>query len=197
MKNRSIVIALALFIGLAPALHAQAAFTPEENRLLALALEKNFAGNGYTVVAPATNPAWIMQETGKENEPLKKRLRETPALKGIETDALLARLAERNRESVRLTLESNAGNGYVIDFDGAFAAYFKEGGGGWQKWRKENPQAHGLTQVSVPVYDAKTGLVLVYIGTQFAPLAGGGYLVFYRLEKDKLVEVARIMLWIS
>jgi hypothetical protein len=196
MSRRALVIGFMLFSAFSTALQAQTSLTDEENKLLALALEKNFAGDGYTVVIPDTEVHWLAgDEAGRAK--LRKSLAEKPALKNFELDSLFDRFFGRNKSPVRLTLPSIPGNGYVFDYDGKFAAYFADKGGGWGKWRKENPQAHGSTSVSVPVFDPRSGLVLVYIGTQFAPLAGGGYLVVYKLEKDKLVELVRIMLWIS
>jgi hypothetical protein len=205
MKRMLLISAAALLLATGPALHAQsappapAALTDEENKLLALALEKNFAGNGYTVVDPATNPRRLGLDSAEARERIRKSLREKPALAGYALDELLDRFYERNARPIKLTLASNAGNGYVFDDDGKFAAYFASGAGGdgWKKLRKENPLAHGMTGVSVPVFDPKTGLLIVYMGTQYDWLAGGGYLIVYKYEKEKLVELARIMLWIS
>jgi len=85
----------------------------------------------------------------------------------------------------------------VIDYDGKFANYFKEDGGGWEKWYKENPKAHGITTVSLPAYDPKTGLVLLYMGTQVHWLAGSGRVILYSYEKGELKELKRLEMWIS
>ena len=116
---------------------------------------------------------------------------------GHETGALLGELKKRNRKPSRLLLASSPANGYVIDYDGTFAKYFDRDQGGWEKWYKDNPLAHGYTQVSLPAYDDGTGLVLIYVGTQTHRLAGAGYLLLYQLDHDRLDELARVMLWIS
>ena len=85
----------------------------------------------------------------------------------------------------------------MIDFDGKYKKYFKNDGGGWEKWYKENPKAHGSTTVSLPVYDRKTGCVLEYKGTQSHWLAGSGWVILYKYEKGELKEINRVMLWIS
>lgn len=38
---------------------------------------------------------------------------------------------------------------------------------------------------------------IVYLGQQFAPLAGGGYLILYRREAQGWTEAARLPLWVS
>jgi hypothetical protein len=70
-------------------------------------------------------------------------------------------------------------------------------GGGWEKCYKETPKAHGNTTVSIPVYDKKTGIVLVYMGTQSHWLAGSGWIIAYEYKEGKLKEMKRVMLWIS
>jgi hypothetical protein len=198
MKKGFSLMVTMLLLTFSTGLLAQDALTLEENKILALALEKNFAGDGFTVVMPQTNISRLYYdgERVRDRESFKKTLSEKPALKGYELDALLDRLFERNSKALKLTLPSIPGNGYVVDYDGKYAAYFMEKDG-WKKWRKENPQAHGYTSASIPAYDSGTGLVVLYLGTQFNVTAGGGYLIVYKFAKDKLVELARIMLWIS
>jgi hypothetical protein len=96
-----------------------------------------------------------------------------------------------------LTIESSVKDGYLIDFDKKYEKYFEKGGGGWDKWYKENPKAHGSTTVSLPVYDQKAGLVLVYMGTQSHWLAGSGWVILYRYQNGELKELNRAIMYIS
>jgi hypothetical protein len=117
--------------------------------------------------------------------------------KGGDIASLVDRLFERNKQTFRLSIKSSAKDGYVVDYDGKYRAYFKENGGGWEKWYKENPTAHGITTVSLPVYDEKSGLVLVYKGTQTHWRTGAGWVILYNYEKGKLKELKKVMMWIS
>jgi hypothetical protein len=110
---------------------------------------------------------------------------------------LVEKLYQRNEKPVRLTLKSSPKDGYVIDVDGKYAKYFEENGGGWDKLYKENPKAKGITTISLPVYDHKTGLVLIYVGTQLHSLMGGGGVILYGYKKGKLKKINYLTLWNS
>src|SRR5262249_16177426 len=141
----------------------------------------------YTVVAAQTETEvahWDRGDPERIRES-KRYIAEHLQTEGIEVTELVDRLYARNAKPVRLTLESSPKDGYVIDFDGQYAKYFEKNGGGWEEWHKEKPKAHGYTTVSLPAYDAKTGLVLVYRGTQYDWLAGAGSIILYRYEKGK------------
>lgn len=196
----------ALFMALAftaASAWAEEGATEQESRLIALVLKQNRPESGYLVVSPETSfghrLAHVNPEDPKSAEKLeeyKKELAQRLAKKGVPA-ALVLRLLERNRESVRLSLASAPKEGYVLD-DGTYRKYFeKEDGGGWRQWYKEHPEARGHTRVSLPAYDEKAGLVLVYIGTQRDYLDGEGWVILYRYENGALKEVAREMLWIS
>ena len=127
----------------------------------------------------------------------KKYVRENLKVQNEHIDQLIETLIQRNKRPVRLELTSSPQDGYLIDYDGKFEKYFKDDGGGWERWYEENPRARGWTRISLPAYDPKTGLVLVYQGTQSHWLAGAGYLILYRYVDGKLEELGRVMLWIS
>lgn len=98
----------------------------------------------------------------------------------------------------RLTVASSPECGYVVDWDGAFEAYFRKGAGGWEQLYQDHPKARGIVQVSRPIYDPDCGWFLVYIGVSRHWLSGYGRLVAYRIAPDStLVEVNSVGLWIS
>jgi hypothetical protein len=171
--------------------------TEEENTILALVLKRSYTDGGYTVVAPENGFSPMAGDDSNEIKQSKKYVAERFQTNGVALTKLVDRLFERNRKPVRLTIKSSPKDGYLIDFDGKYQKYFEKDGGGWEKWYKENPKAHGSTQVSLPVYDQKTGLVLVYTGTQSHWLAGSGWIILYRYEKGGLKELNKVMMWIS
>lgn len=196
MKMRLLIAFVILFF-LAPVVWtAEGKPTEEENKILALVLKKHYPNDGYTVVNPETDDkkGLLWGDNAKET---KKYLLDRLQTNGVVLSGLLDRLLERNKESVRLTLKSSIKDGYLIDYDGEYENFFKTGGDGWQKWHTERPKADGMTTVSLPVYDQKAGLVLVYSGTQSDWEAGSGWLILYTYKNGQLKEINRVELWIS
>ncbi|MDR0275152.1 MAG: hypothetical protein LBI48_07400 [Burkholderiaceae bacterium] len=173
--------------------------TEEDNRVLALVVKQSYKDGGYTVVNPETGLSHFFYHDADADEirRSKQYIAKNLQTNGIVVTELVDRLFERNKKPVRLTLKSSPQDGYVMNFDSEYAKYFKDNGGGWEKWYKENPKAHGRTTVSLPVYDQKTGLLLVYMGTQWHWLAGEGWVILYKYEKGKLKEINKVMMWIS
>jgi hypothetical protein len=58
-------------------------------------------------------------------------------------------------------------------------------------------QADGLHPLLTLNVNPKTGLVLVYVGTQSHWLAGAGWVILYKYEKGELKEISKVMMWIS
>jgi len=171
--------------------------TAQEGIILALALQQSYTDGGYTVVSPEARLSHMDFGNSKEVKDSKKYIRDHLQTNGVNVAKLVDRLFERNKRDVRLSIKSSPKNGYIVDYDGKYGKYFEKNGGGWEKWYKENPNAHGSTAVSLPVYDEKNGLVLVYKGTQSHWLAGSGWIILYRYEKGELKELKKVMMWIS
>ena len=151
----------------------------------------------YTVVAPQTrfcsfDPIDPNNLIGVKRT--KKYIREELKIKGYDASELIDRLFERNKKSVRLSLESSRADGYVVDYEGEYAKYFKEGGGGLKRWYRDHPTAIGWTGISLPAYDPETGIILVYKDTAIGHYGGGG-LYIYRYESGELKEIASVALW--
>jgi hypothetical protein len=197
MNTRAAIVIVAL-VSAAPIVQAaDNKATDEDNRILCLVLKRSFADGGFTVVDPETSLSHVAREDSEEIKQTKRYVTEHLQTNGIVVTKLVDELFEHNRKPVRLTLQSSPKDGYVIDYDGKYAKYFDKDGGGWEKWYKENPKAHGNTTVSLPVYDRKTGLVLVYTGTQSHWLAGSGWVILYKYENGELKEINKVMMWIS
>ena len=181
-----------------PANAADDKMTDQEGVILALVLRQSYTDEGYTVVSPeATLLHHMIAGDAEKVKQSKKYIREHLQTNGVDVAKLVDRLFERNKKAVRLLIKSSRKDGYIIDYDGKHEKYFKQDGGGWEEWYKENPNAHGMTTVSLPVYDEKSGLVLVYTGTQAGGLAGAGWMILYKYEKGELKELKKVMMWIS
>ena len=167
------------------------------NRILALLLKIDHANGDYTVVSPETSTGMGQLENDEDRKNLIANITRN-FNKGTSDFTRLATLfCDINSQSQRLTLESSTKDGYFIDYDGKFSQYFDKDGGGWEKLRQENPQARGMTNISLPAYDPQTGYVLVYMGTQYDWLAGAGYMYLYKYTRGKLTEINSYMMWIS
>lgn len=170
---------------------------PSDEMLIARVLERSYADGGFTVVDPETTMSHLV-ETWEPPALRREYLRAQLALAGFTAGPLVDSLFDKNLRSVRLSLKSDPRRGYVLDHDGRFRRYFDvDGGGGWERWYDENPTAHGYTRLSLPAYDAASGLVLIYIGTQKHWEDGAGYLKMYRLLNGRLTEVWSESVWIS
>ncbi len=197
MNTKLLAFTIVLVLAASGVLAAENKATEEENTILTLVLKRSYADGGFTVVHPETGFSHVDSDEPKEVMQSKKYIAEHLRTNGIIVTKLVDQLFERNKRPVLLTIKSSPKDGYVIDFDGKFKKYFEKDGGGWDKWYKENPKAHGSTTVSLPIYDQKTGLVLVYTGTQSHWLAGSGWIILYRYEKGQLKELNKLMMWIS
>jgi len=168
----------------------------EEDNIHSLVLRKLYKKDGgFRVVAPNTGLGITGHFDKRFN--LREKIRQDIKLPEQRLSFLLDRLFEKNKNAVPLSIKSNPSTGYLIDFDGKFRKYFKANGGGWDRWYKENPKAHGLTTISRPVYDIRSGMVLIYIGTQQHWLHGAGYVVLYEYKNGELIKMAETMVWVS
>ena len=197
MNTRAAIVFVVLVLAVPVGWAADNKATNDENKILSLVLKRLFTDGGYTVVNPETRLPPLDSDDPKEIRHSERYVTEHLQTHGIAVKNLVDRLFDHNKKPVRLTIKSSPKDGYVIDFDGKYAKYFDKDGGGWERWYEENPKAHGSTNVSLPVYDKITGLVLVYIGTQSDWLAGSGWIILYRYEKGELQEIQKVIMWIS
>lgn len=168
-----------------------------DTAILSEVLRHPDTNGNFTVVAPMTTLSTLIGDDPEDLEQSKKYVIDNLKVEGKHVADLFKRLIDKNKTPVRLELPSSPKDGYLIDYDGKFDKYFIDDGGGWDHWYKENPKAMGWTRVSLPAYDPKTNLVLIYKGTQSHWLAGAGHLILYKYQNGKLRELGRLMLWIS
>lgn len=169
----------------------------EDSLILSLVLKRSYEEGGYTVVAPQTSFGSPTINDPKRVEQSKKYILENIKIEECELTKLVDLLFERNKIPVRLSLKSSPKDGYIIDYDGKYKKYFEKDGGSWEKWYEENPKANGWTHVSLPAYDSKTNIILVYIGTQSHGEAGSGWVIAYKYKNGELEALMNVMMWIS
>ncbi len=171
-----------------------------DNTILALAVTDRPLRKGYLVVHPTA-------ELHRRATSQAKQLKDFfgyfvgPGTNAV-VELLVDQLFERNQtngtgQAIRLTLSSSLTNGYVVDYDGRYAKYFLNGGGSWERFEKENPGAQGFVTFSLPVFDEKTGLVLLCRGTDYGFLSGKTEVILYRYERGKLKRLIGYTLEIS
>ncbi|RPI77454.1 MAG: hypothetical protein EHM45_09035 [Desulfobacteraceae bacterium] len=169
----------------------------KDNALLDQILQAEFKGGGFTVVDPMTDLSHLKADKPENLVRSREYVGKGIKIENYDIGPLFDQLIKKNQKPVRLTLKSSPEKGYLVDYDGKFDNYFNSGNGGWEKWHKENPLTQGWTRVSLPAYDEKTGIILLYLGTQYDWLAGSGDLIVYKYKDGKLQELGRVMLWIS
>ncbi len=170
----------------------------QDNAILQLVLKTSFPDGGYTVVSPETSLSDMSSDQSKEGiESNKKFIYENLRVGGNEVYLMVERLLARNKMPTKLSIKSSAKDGYVVDYKREFKKYFRKGGGFWPRLHKEHPKVHGITTVSLPIYDEGSGLVLIYKGTQSDGLVGAGHVILYKLENGQLNKLRSVMLWIS
>jgi len=96
-----------------------------------------------------------------------------------------------------ISLKTDLSKGYSIESPRKHWGYFEKSGTGWDGWHKDFPDADGITTISLPAYDPKSGIFLIYKGTQRHGLNGEGWIIAFKLEGSTAKELARIMLWVS
>ena len=168
-----------------------------EEEIIVMVLNHLWSGSKYTVVSPETTFCRLNISDKKEME--QERAYLLKKFEGQKQDIknLIDRFFTLNRTPIQLSIQSNTEKGYFVDYTGEYEGYFKENGGGWNKWYREHPNADGSTEVSRPVYDDKTGVIIIYVGTQTHWLSGVGNVIVFQLENNSLKEIARVMVWIS
>lgn len=133
MKKYSVITLMVLFFATTGLSTETNKATEEENKILTLILKRSYTDGGYTVVAPDTELWDPFSDDPKEIDQDKKQISEQLKTEDVDVSRLVDRLFKRNKNPVRLTLESSPCEGYLIDYDGRYERYF-ENGGGWEKW---------------------------------------------------------------
>ncbi len=197
MNSKIIAILVVLFVAIGNTGIANDKPTDQESSIIIAVLKQSYSGGGYTVVTPETEITHLNLKDSKEIDVGKKYIKKYLQEFGEDVPKLVDRLFERNKSTFRLSIQSSPKDGYVVDYNRKYNKYFEKNGGGWEKWHKENPKAHGSTTVSLPVYDEKHKFVLIYKGSQTDWLAGVGYILLYKYEKGELKELKKVMVWIS
>lgn len=197
MKPTMFMVILILILALTNGCAPSDAMTDQEGFVLALALQGSYQDGGFAVVSPDTDVSELGDGSPNKIDHCKQFVLKELHATDVDVVTLVDTFFERNKKVKHLTLNSSPLDGYIIDRDRKFEKYFKKDGGGWEKWRAENPKARNSTRVSLPVYDAKSGFVLLYMGIVGDSLMGSGHVFLFKLEKGKLILLKRVKLWVS
>ena len=200
MKQMFSVTLMAVALTVASGWAADNQATNLDNTILALALADAYTNEDYVVVHPKAE----LDSVGAARLNILRTHWAVAVRPGTNMviGSLVDQLFERNkgsgtRQAVRLTLGSSLTNGYVVDHEGKYGNYFRNDGGSWPRLYEENPKVRGMVTVSLPAYDEKTGLVVLYKGTHEHGLQGRGEVILYRYESGKLRKLKSITLWRS
>jgi hypothetical protein len=170
----------------------------KDNTLIRLILTRDYRDGGYTIVRPETYPPYFDLINHVDPEQLKDYLKKDLRQSGYDVESLVDTLFERNDKSYRLTLASSPEDGYLIDYEDRFMYYFDinnpEHERGWERLREDYPTVHGITMIGMPAYEPETGLVLAYVGWQFASAGGEYHIILYKYEDGQLQELHRLLI---
>ena len=159
-----------------------------------MVLNRPMADGEFVVVCPEARIPWgpdFCAGVAGRGEP------ENLRVVGVNTGRLYNVLVDKNRRTTPLQLPSSSEDGYVFDYDGKFASYFKVGGGSWTKFYDENPEAKGWEVVSLPILGKSSHVVLIFRSMETQMLAGECWLLAYRFENGGLTPLDSVMVWIS
>jgi hypothetical protein len=156
-----------------------------------------WSGAEYVVLARDTTSEWVDSYffpgvgTEKDLERRRQRILDDLRVEGLDLTPLLDALVDVNRTPVRLHMTSDRGNGYLMDHTGEYRR------GSWHAFYKDHPDSLGVAEVSRPIYDEKTGILLIYVCLHRGTRAGRGSLFAFKYEGGILKKLAEAELWIS
>jgi len=117
---------------------------------------------------------------------------------GYDYSRLVEALFERNTTDVILDISSSPENGYIIDYDETNIYPGKSWDpGAWENLRRDSPEVSEIIYISLPVYDPKTGIVLLYFSSSRGPLYGSGGIIAYEYKNGEIKLISRVEVWIS
>ncbi len=171
----------------------------DDMEIIRFAVSGSYEDSGYTVVHPTTNLDEWEGESQMEKLQTLELIVERLNLDGCDESRLVWRLFARNETETPLTLPSAPEQGFIVDYDSTYFRYFMgcTARDGWRKWRENHPKAVNSTTVSLPVYDADCGVILIYRSTVMGALYGGGWVIAIQVTDSTLVKMDSARLWIS
>jgi hypothetical protein len=115
---------------------------------------------------------------------------------GHRFETVVDRLFKRNRESVVIDISSDKTQGYVFSGDIQVEKDLKNDNNVQDVLKKDQPYSDAIYSLSIPVYDDKAGIVLIY--EEMAGWDGGiQRILAYKYDGNKLECIAAVMLSIS
>lgn len=169
-------------------------FDSEENEIITLVLKNMDSSFGYTVVHPETSMGSSLDASRVES--YKNIIKHEFNTVDYDFSMLSDQFFKANEKPTLLNIRSSPEHGYYIDYDNRFTRYFQSGFG-WIQLRISHPFTAGMTEISLPAYDPKTGYFLISVGRQFDWLAGFGAIYAYKYENGQLIYIKSFNTWIS
>jgi hypothetical protein len=152
----------------------------------------------YFVVSPITfDFSQRLREDTPANTKLKDYILQEIQIEGLNFSPLVDQFIERNKKRVHIKIAPALEGKVLLDKTDAFPKYFQDGGGGWEKWYKDNPKARGHCAVSVPVMDKGRELIMVYVELSANDLVGKGTIFLFKREGAKLRALGHAHLWMT
>ena len=179
----------------------------EDNRIISLVLSEFFGDKpGYRVVDPQLALPYI-GTSAEDRKHFGGWIQEGLFLPYLQTNPAPSQIGEdyfadfvdrfllKNTDLGRLTLESSPQEGYYIDYDSKFDRYFEsDQEAGWRRMGFCRPSV-GMADVSLPLYDEETGLIIIYLGTWDAPIVGSGYIFLLQMQEGELWVISSVLVW--
>ena len=162
-----------------------------DDQIISLVLTQHYTDSGYDMINPEMSLVEASEQKDNAIDSFKKQ--------GHDFSGIVKALYQKNNDSVMMKIKSSPEHGYVIDYDQKFLNYFINdlNHDGWERLRKENPLARAYVTISQPVYDPKSGIIMIYIGRQGDWLMGSGQIIAFRYLFGHLIEINSITVWIS
>jgi hypothetical protein len=111
---------------------------------------------------------------------------------------LIDQLVEINKTPSVMNIPSSLIDGYIVDYENKFPAYFSDGlYEGWALFHKTEPNGRCYIVITAPVYEPRRNIVFVYYSIYAEPTGAGGWFIAYKYENGSLEEITRAELWYS
>ena len=155
----------------------------------------------YYVVEPLTsNLSIFLGSSDKEKGIIRYKNIWTERLHPEQVDIshLVDSFFSRNKMQARLGIKSSKSDGFLVDYENSKNDIFeKKDGGGWKGFYSAHPNSYGISTISIPAYDDKMKLVLVYRSLSGGSLYGSGWIFLYSYADGQIKLLRKRELWRS
>ena len=194
MKTFISLMTVVLFLTISGGIEAEEIRTDaEENEIISSALEQLIKGRSFFLVSSLTVPLSYYTNKKKDFKRTREYIKKKLKLPKKDAEFLLIKFFKKNERQAVLTLDPKTAKGYVIDRKFKKKPWFKY----FPLMLKEYPEAKLAVQVSRPLYDKKSGVLLFYYDWMGGPHYAQSQIVQFEYQNGKLREVSRVVLSVS